>query len=387
MDLHANTFFVNNLGNLLKGTKAARKHKFLLDWMLDNKVEVVDFVTLDGSTLPGRIVRNGLRHIFFRKQEAKYVLKKNGYLGVEIISDQKQLRDDDIIVYYSHFYNSQWEEKICKGIKVVDFLHFYGDKRMADILSTMKWDYYLFEKDLTDCPIFKKNYSWFKAKYVRRDFSYQPRFDSVVNFDNRKNKALAIGTITTCDDADFKSIYGSIIYQPKRQMLYENADKMTDVIDSLISPYEEKELKKIDEKSIVRNFFAKLYNYLNSGKQKSYFSFDIVKKFNEYQMFICPEDAIGSYGISTLEGMACGCACISDQDDIMRELGFEAGRSYISYDGTVQGLKDVINYFQQSDMRDKLRNIAFEGYHNVKKNFSSDVVARRYYENFMKMCQ
>lgn len=388
VDLHTNTFFVNNAGNYIRRQKAVNKHKFLLDWLLDHDVKVVDFVTINGTTLPGKIVRKITKNKKLRKLEANLILRKNGYSnGVEVITDSDLIGDDDIVLYYSHFYNSQWGEKIKRGIKIVDLLHFYGDRRMAEILKKYEWDYYFFEVELKDCPIFMKNYSWFDAEYLRRDFSFQPRFKMNIEFSRRKKKAMAIGTITECDDDDFKEIYGTIAYQPKRKNVYEHVGELEGLVDSFISPYEESSIKIMNKQSLLKRKIGKIYYYFNSGKQKNYFSFNIVEKFNEYQMFLCPEDAIGSYGVSTFEGMACGCVCLSDQEKTMKNLGFVKGVDYIYYDGTISGLRDVIVKYQRPEYQEVLKNIALSGMKKVTENYSQELVAQRYYDTLRNIAE
>ena len=68
----------------------------------------------------------------------------------------------------------------------------------------------------------------------------------------------------------------------------------------------------------------------------------MVEKFNEYKMCLVGEEILGVPGIGYVEGMACGCAYIGLDSPMYRNLGLIPGVHYISYDGTKEGLRQVI---------------------------------------------
>ena len=122
-------------------------------------------------------------------------------------------------------------------------------------------------------------------------------------------------------------------------------------------------------------------------KQKKYFSFDMVEKYNDYKMFICPEDINGSYGIGTIEGMACGCAMIGWDYGAFEDMGMEVGKHYISYDGTMEDLIAKIRYYQKPENQTELENIAKAGCAFVRENFSQEKVAQNFYETLKKISE
>ena len=107
----------------------------------------------------------------------------------------------------------------------------------------------------------------------------------------------------------------------------------------------------------------------------------MVDKYNEYKMFICPEDVNGSYGIGTIEGMACGCAMIGWDYGAFEDMGMVAGKHYISYNGTIEDLKEKIKYYQMEEHQEELERIARIGCEYVRNNYSQEKVAERYYNN------
>ena len=73
-------------------------------------------------------------------------------------------------------------------------------------------------------------------------------------------------------------------------------------------------------------------------------------------MFICPEDVNGSYGVGTIEGMACGCAMIGWDYGAFEDMGMTAGVHYISYDGTMENLIEKIRYYQKPENQNEFKS-------------------------------
>ena len=306
INLHTNTFVLKTLSYLINGQRVIDKHRFIIDKLLENNVEVVNFITLNGSSLPGKFIRNRIKSLFLRKIEAAYVIKKNNLplKKIKFMYDINELKKDDILIFYGHFPETQFDIPVdVRGIKIADHIHFYGDLETANKMRQQNIKYYICEIDLKKyCGLYNQNYSWFNGTYIPRKFSYQPRFKNLKSFSERKNKAVAMGTLTTCDIPEFLEYYGTNIYQPKRQMIFDNKELLSKEVDSYISNYQETSRKKIDKKdNKIKIIYKKAFNYLTNGKQKNYFSFDMVEKYNEYKMFICPEDALGAYGIGVIE--------------------------------------------------------------------------------------
>lgn len=213
-------------------------------------------------------------------------------------------------------------------------------------------------------------------------YSFKNRFKKIKPFVQRKNKACATGTMAFCEDEEFIQVYGSSSYQPIRKKIYDNKDKITEYIDSFIAVYTEKELKPINKN---QSFFKRLYNQIHNdiycGQQKTYYSFDMVEKYNDYMMFVSTEDINGSYGVGCFEGMACGTAMIGIHSGIYEDLGMEVYKHYIPYDGTLSNLCEVITYYQKAEHQDELKKIAECGYNFVINNFTEEKVGKLFYQN------
>jgi glycosyltransferase involved in cell wall biosynthesis len=113
----------------------------------------------------------------------------------------------------------------------------------------------------------------------------------------------------------------------------------------------------------------------HANKHGQYYkNFDIVEKFNQYKMFVCPEEIIGLPSISAFEGMACGCAFLGIDDPMYTGLGFVPGVNYIAYKkNNINDLVSKISYWQNNPK--KLEVIAARGCEFVRDNFNRKRIA------------
>jgi len=172
---------------------------------------------------------------------------------------------------------------------------------------------------------------------------------------------------------------------PMRKAIFENKEDLKDVIDCNIS-FHNKDRIAISTKSKFykkSNFFRILYDlfFLSEGKQ--YHSINIVEKYNEYRMFIAPEENIGFSSVNFVEGMACGCAYIGIDHAMYTDLGMVSGQHYIAYDGTLEDLRSKIQYYQNHPQ--ELGKIAQNGYEFARKRFSEEIVVNDFWEYLEKL--
>lgn len=384
IDLHVNAAFLRRLDMLLFKKNAFTKHRFILDYLLSQNEKVVNLITLDGSRLPTKPLRRITRKFMFRKLEANFVFKKNHLQGIENITSPEEIREDDVIIYYATGDQSQFtiDSNKIKGTKVVDLIHFYGDAQRAKCFEGSDIQYFSYDVDIRKySPLFRKNYGKFNWDYIPKNFTYQKRFCVKKDFSERKNMAVAMGTVTHCTAKDFIETYGSSCYQPRRKMVMDHANEYPNEIYSHISEFLEGAHKKLNPNDfILKQWYTKVYNLLFAGRQKKYFSFDMVDEYNDYKMFICPEDINGSYGIGTTEGMACGCAMIGCRYGAFEDMGMKDREHYIAYDGTMEDLIAKIRYYQMPEHQEELAQIAKNGYEFARKYFSEEYVAKNYCE-------
>ncbi|UZD42481.1 glycosyltransferase [Selenomonas sputigena] len=385
VDLHCNGFIVKNLSHVLFKHSVALKHDFLLSHLLtDDSIEVCNFVSkkntclLKGIQVFGGIWQKIWPHLSCL--ENLYVMRINRLSSIKPIYSIGDIRPTDIIIGYLNQPDALSIMEDFQGLKTVSLLHFFGETNEALLLRTVNPDVIFSEAYLNKySKMFQKNFSWYKGEYLLVPFKYHPRFQSKINFSQRKVRAVAMGTVTKRPTKEFVAVYGTDCYQPLRGQIYEHKDDLSDILDCFISPFIEKDVKITSDMSIFQRIYKKVMK-LFSEQQKQYFSFDMVEKYNEYKMAICPEDAQGMPGVGFVEAMACGCAYIGLDYGAYHDLGLIEGVHFIGYDGSLMDLRKKIEYYMQADHQEELALIAENGREYVRANFSEDVVAKRFFQ-------
>ena len=383
INLHANAMLVKTLPKFVFKQSTALKHKYLLDYLLDHpEYEVCSYINEKGMDLfhsgPAFLLRFANR---FRFAEHDTVMKKNGIDGSKIkvlrnISDIR--RDDLVIVYRSHTAQLSRLAEI-DAFKALSMIHFWGRRSEAAVLAKSNIACMFNECNLEKSSEIFRRYYTFDGAWVVHPFVFQPRFENKKPFAERKNMAFATGTITYKDDPDFLEVYGDPCDQPSRKQIKDDPEFFKDTVYCTSSDYnEDTTLKKTlpTDGALVR-FYKKVYNRTHTGRQKKYFSFNMVDAFNDYKMCIVGEEILGVPGIGFVEGMACGCAYIGLDSPMYTDLGLMPGVHYIAYDGTKEDLKRVIEYYQMDEHQAELEKIAETGCEYVRTHFNGEAAAEK----------
>ena len=101
-------------------------------------------------------------------------------------------------------------------------------------------------------------------------------------------------------------------------------------------------------------------------------------------MCIVGEEILGVPGIGFVEGMACGCAYIGLESQVYSDYGMQAGVHYIGYDGSLEDLKRVIQYYQMDEHQAELEKIAKTGCEYARTHFNGDAVAEKLIHDLIK---
>ncbi|MDE7380836.1 MAG: glycosyltransferase, partial [Muribaculaceae bacterium] len=303
---------------------------------------------------------------------------------VKVLTSPKEIREDDIVILYNLFPNTFRGMDKARGKKIVSFLHFNGNNSDSDRINSISPVALFNEVDLSQsCELYKRYYHieapWTVIPYIPAE-----RFRRIKPFKERKNKAFSVGTITYKTHKEFLEVYGDPCDQPIRKAVKDNPEFFKDTADSYSSDYleDDKVLQVKENDNSLFKFIKKAKNRFTIGKQKQYFSFDMVEKFNEYKMHIVGEEILGIPGIGFVEGMACGSAYIGMDLPAYRDWGMIPGKHFITYDGTIEGLRDTIKFWQQPENQEKLETIANNGYEFVKSNFNSEKLSRKLLQGF-----
>ncbi len=386
VNLHTSWMLVRNSQVIYFKTSAALKHRYILDYLLNNPdYEVCNFITKDGFSL---VPKNGgilnMLHAL-RFCENKIILKKNGidHRKVTVIKNVAEIRPDDIVILYNVMGSTNYNIGAqISAFKALSMLHFHGRKEENAQIEKANIQCYFNEVDLSKSSDLFNKYYHVERPWLVIPFVFADRFQNLKPFAERQNKCFSTGTITYKEHEEFLSVYGDPCDQPARKFVKDNPEFFKDTVDCYSSDYLEDEPGKkyvAGENWFVR-LYKKYYNLRHVGKQKKYFSFNMVEKFNDYKMHLLGEEILGVPGIGFVEGMACGSAYIGLDSPMYRDYGLIPGVHYITYDGTKEGLRATVEHYQKAENQEELEHIAKAGCDFVRKNFCGPKVAEKLME-------
>lgn len=381
VNLHSDWMLVKSASVYIFRFSPAIKHGYLLRYLLNHpEYEICNYINDRGfSTL--RNDNELLMKILnvFRFAENKKTMKVNGIdlERITIIKDASDIRPDDLVILYNICKDNYREMSNVDAFKALSMLHFHGKASENEIIDKANVSCLFNEVNLDkNCELYRRYYHVDKP-WVIHPFVYAERFQNKTPFSERKNMAFATGTITYKEHEEFLSTYGDACDQPSRKQIKDNSEFFKDTVYCTSSDYLEDNPGKIVKSTDILpvKLYKKIYNRLFTGKQKTYYSFDMVEAFNSYKMCVVGEEILGIPGIGFVEGMACGCAYIGIDSPAYRDWGLVPGVHYITYDGSKEDLRRVIEYYQMDEHQEELEKIAETGYKYVRDNFNGETVA------------
>lgn len=389
-NLHANWMLLKTSSVFVFKNSAATKHAYLLKYMLQNEdIEVCNYINDRGFSLYTK--GSGLLQKFlnlFSVLENNIILKKNGINPhkITIIRNLTEIKSDDIILLYNILPNGFRGMENVNAFKVLSMIHFHGRAYEEALIKKAGVNCFMGEVNLSKTSKIFQEYYHFNLPWITHPFVFEDRFINSKPYSQRKNKCFSTGTITYKKHREFLNIYGDSCNQPIRKLIKDNQLFFNDTIDCFNSDYlEDNPGKTIGVKdNIFVKFHKRIYNRTHIGRQTKYFSFNMVEKFNSYKMHIVGEEILGVPGIGYVEGMACGSAYIGIESSMYKDLGLNPGDHYISYDGTKEGLKTTIEFYQKEENQLELSKIAKRGYEFVKNNFCGKKVAEKLIQDIIK---
>lgn len=368
----------------------AVKHGYLLKYLLESPDFEVATVFNDralsiydkGSDTLQRFLKP------LARLEHRWLMGKNGInrRDVTVLKFLDEIRHDDIVIVYNLISNEYRHLENVDAFKVVSMMHFHGNSTDAPKIQKAGIHQIFNEVDLQKCCELYRRYYPLNLPTITIPFVFADRFKPVKPFSERKNKAFSVGTITYKTHKEFIDTYGNPCDQPIRDAIYRDKAYFETTADCYNMPYDEdgdnrKTIRPGDNPILIA--YKKIYNRFSTGRQKKYFSFDMVEKFNDYKMHIVGEEILGIPGIGYVEGMACGSAYIGIDSPAYRDLGLIPGVHYIAYDGTKEGLRSTIEHWQRPENQDQLEKIARAGCDFVRENFRGEKVASSLMERLL----
>lgn len=383
VNLHSNWMWLKNSAVILFGDSPAAKHNYILRYILAHPKEyqLCNYINSRGFSL----YRHGSESFqkflnIFSRIEHRFIMRKNGIplKSVKVLTRPEEVKSDDIVICYNAMKDTYVDVDKLSGFKVASMIHFSGSDAEDDMIKKAGICCFFNEADLSKTSEIYKRYYHNDISWIIIPFVPAERFKNQTSFLDRKNKCFSTGTITYKNHQEFLSTYGDSCVQPMRKIVMDDPEFFKGSVDCYSCNYEEDDsnLKKIepsDQKLSV--LYKKVHNRFHAGRQKKYFSFNMVEKFNDYKMHFIGEEILGVPGIGFVEGMACGSAFIGIDSVMYRDYGLIPGVHYIAYDGTKDGLQSIVEYWQQPEHQEELEKIANNGYLFVKNNFDGSTVA------------
>lgn len=384
VNLHGNEFLVKTLNKIIFKQSVAVKHKYLLDYLLKrDDIEVCTY--LNSKSFSMSYSHAEIVPKWVVKLEHKWCLKKNGIPSskITVLTKEKQIRKDDILVIYN-YYGNQYEFKERPDC-LIAISHIHFNTSNAEKMRELNPDVLYNEANFSHgSKIYDHFYSWFNKEFIVIPFVFGDRFRPIKPFKERQNKCFSTGTVTYMQD--IVPYYGDSCAQPARKQIMTNREELKPFVDCYNSDYlENTESGKMKSNNIIGKIYNAIYSKMFSGRQKNYYSFNMVEKFNDYKMCLVGEEIMQIPGVGFVEGMACGCAYIGQTVGYYEDYGMKEGVHYIGYDGTIEDLITKISYYQQPEHQDELERIAKSGCEYVRNNFCGNVIANRWLRSISKL--
>lgn len=384
VNLHGNEFLLKTLNKYIFKQSVAIKHKYILDYLLSrDDVEVCSYINRRGLSLSYSTRNRFLQS--FRFIEHHIAMWKNGIpqKKVTVLKHESDIKHDDIVIVYQLF-EAQFDfKKRPDAFIALSQLHFTVDQ--ADAMAKLDPDLMYNESDMQKRFIaFDKYFGWFRKQYLVIPFVFAERFKVVKPFAERQNKAVSVGTVTY--PSYIRQYYGTNCLQPARKQVYDNAEELKPWVDCFNSDFlaDDKPYNVSKKVGPIRKIINRLHDKFFLGRQKKYYSFDMVEKFNDYKMCVVGEEITGLPGIGFVEGMASGCAYIGQTVGYYEDYGMKEGVHYIGYDGSLDDLKAKISYYQQPEHQQELERIAKAGCEFVRSHFNGPAAAESLLNNLLE---
>lgn len=385
------------LVNVLLRRKDFMKYRYFLDcYLKDAKKPTAIYIDGTKTTLAAIKIRFPFFPKFFTYIELLIWMLLNGLnpFKQKVYFDFSKLdsRNDVFVDFARAKVGKEEQEEMFSGMKVIILTHYYlQPKDIADNFKNVDGVLFVAENNLAEVPYFKQYFPWVETVY-QLPFTFTERFKKQTEFLSRANKCFALGTIAPVNknNQDFIEFFGTDVLQPMRKTIMEKHKMYPDTLDSVIRQYEDFTFMRYNPndsaylKCIKRYAPSFIQRFVLANQHKKYYAFDVVKKYNSYRMFVCPEENIGLPSTNAFEGMACGTAFFGIDDPMYTNLGLIPGMHYVPYKkDDLEDLVKQIRFYQREPQ--KLEIIAKNGQKFVEERFTGEKVAEHFWQDLVKI--
>ncbi len=302
-----------------------------------------------------------------KRIKKQYKLKELGLDKARIITTSKSLNKYcDVLLNFNSTEPDEFTPAVknFKGLKIFHLMDYFWLEPGSEKYKRLKEygvDYVMSycRPDLY-CTYFQTYFPDYIGKVIPVPFGFAPRFVNNQSFESRKDKCVALGSVNPLrpQDSDPKNYIESATFFKNeewfhkfRRMIVENMDRLGDVIDSMLPVFP----KYKDNK------------------------YDLVKKVNEYKLFVSDESIFYFPSAKTFEGPAAGCVMVCSDHPCFKEYGFIDGVNCITHKQfDIDDMKRVIQNALKNP--EALKKIQETSYTYVTENYSHQAVALKLYK-------
>jgi len=268
---------------------------------------------------------------------------------------------DVLLNFNSHLGKTQFNQRLKRfdGLKIYHLNDYFWNQPGSELnkmLESIGVDYLMgYASHDKHCKYFQKTFKNYIGKVIPVPFGYSERFKVVKPFNERINKAVALGSVNPLrilESPVHNYIEPANFYPDEcwfhkfRRDIILNKEKLSEYIDSMLPEFP-------------------LYKD---------FSYDLVKKFNDYKLFISCESIYNFSPAKYFEGVASGCVLVCADHDCNKEFGFIDGENCIMYKMyDIDNLIEKIKFYSKNTRL--LNEIQQCGTEFVRKNYSHKQIA------------
>lgn len=399
---HIHVHYGRAVSKTLTGQKSQLKYSYLWKyWLNRHDRQIAFFIDGTRSSFNEIGIRFRIWPRFFSYTELLIwmLINKINPFKYRVFFNIKKLNPKEDIIFNFSFTtidtfarnNNDLQFHKYNGLIITHLTHYFKDpSTISNYLKKIKYSFLVAENDLTANNYFRYHFPNISSVY-QLPFTYAERFKNLKEFSNRQNKCFGIGTFSSPKAKDFLAFFkDGTNLQPMRKAIYQHQAELKSLIDCFMCDYDNmRSLKAPSSDDTLLTRLAKkylpyfmLYKIL-PNYQSQYFNFNIVEKYNNYKMFVCPEEIVGLPSTNVFEGMACGCVFFGIDDPMYANLGMRDGINYVSYkNDSIDDLVDKISFYQKNP--EKLEQISKNGVEFIAQ-FSPEKIAEIFWKDLEKL--
>ena len=268
---------------------------------------------------------------------------------------------DVLLNFNSHLGKTQFNQRLKRfdGLKIYHVNDYFWNQPGSELnkmLESIGVDYLMgYASHDKHCKYFQKTFKNYIGKVIPVPFGYSERFISSVPFSERKNKAVALGSVNPLRPLD-SPVYNFIEsadffpdecwFHKFRRDIVLNKEALSDHIDSMLPEF-----------PLIKDF-----------------KYNLVNKFNDYKLFLSCESILNFPPAKYFEGPASGSVLVCADHDCNKDLGFVDGENCIMYNMyDIDNLIEKLKFYSENTIL--LNEIQQNGTSFVRKNYSHKQVA------------